>query len=403
MFRLKTVSSLLVYGAAALVFLVFLLHFYTPSYHWNDNGLSEHPDIDSQFITFEVARKYPIVTKKTTSTTTVTTKEVDRSLIECRDKALTIDHYRTRSVVRGVIVRFPSLRARYYFVQFRWLYRSWIESEMFTLDRWRTDLIILIDKEFDNETQQLLEHLNCRSENERTSRRQISRCILVQHQLYSERTQKERENYLKISPMLNRAGELSDNVDRLFAVHSYISRLRTNETLYDILMVTTMNTFLTTQFGKYIPVKCAFILGTSPDYSTFYGQTEQVYEFVSTLLKTLKDPRIESKSSSIDYASTIEALQTRFLFTEKQVDIPCDSTLTTYRTYIYHLKCYAHSTSLFSERMFRQNAYDGYDKEPFNIYVAREYATLMALQSKVLTLDALRSLAANVTRREVFT
>ncbi|CAF4306009.1 unnamed protein product, partial [Adineta steineri] len=37
------------------------------------------------------------------------------------------------------------------------------------------------------------------------------------------------------------------------------------------------------------------------------------------------------------------------------------------------------------------------------IYVAREYATLMALQSKVMTLDALRSLAVNVTRREVFT
>jgi hypothetical protein len=52
--------------------------------------------------------------------------------------------------------------------------------------------------------------------------------------------------------------------------------------------------------------------------------------------------------------------------------------------------------------MFRENAYDGFEKEPFNIYIAREYAALMALQSKVMTLDALHKLAVNVTRREVY-
>jgi hypothetical protein len=53
--------------------------------------------------------------------------------------------------------------------------------------------------------------------------------------------------------------------------------------------------------------------------------------------------------------------------------------------------------------MFREKAYDGYEREPFNLYIAREYATLIALQSKVLSLDDLHSLAVNVTRREVFT
>jgi len=167
-------------------------------------------------------------------------------------------------------------------------------------------------------------------------------------------------------------------------------------------MVTTMNTFLTTQFGKYLPIKCSFLLGTSPDYSTWYGQTEQILEFAHTLLFTLKDPFGNRTNSSIDYSLTIQTLRKSLAFTEKQVDIPCDSKVTTYRTFIYHLKCYAHSTSLFSERMFRENAYDGYDKAPFNIYIAREYAVLMALQSKVMSLDDLHSLAVNVTRRAVY-
>jgi hypothetical protein len=53
--------------------------------------------------------------------------------------------------------------------------------------------------------------------------------------------------------------------------------------------------------------------------------------------------------------------------------------------------------------MFRENAYDGFHNEPFNIYIAREYATLMALQSKVMSLDDLHSLAVNITRRQVYT
>ncbi|UJR25095.1 hypothetical protein I4U23_006456 [Adineta vaga] len=402
MFRLKTVSSLLFYGAAALVSLVFVLHLFTPSYRIIDDESdpSYHDDFNSQFS--RVQSQKQTVQPPTSPLTESTTKEINTTMIECRDKLLTIEQYRTRSVVRGVIVRFPSRRTEYYFVQFRWFFRSWIESEMFTLDRWRTDIIILIDNDFDNDTRQFLEHLNCRLENQRTTRRQTSRCILVLHQTFSQRSESERQTYIKKYPALNGNKELDNNIDRIFAIHSYINQLNKIETLYDILMITTMNTFLTTQFGKYIPVKCAFVIGTEPDYSTWYGQIEQIQEFVHTLLTTLKGSTTESGNLTMDFKLTIETLQPRFLFLQKQVDIPCDSTRTTYRTYIYHLKCYAHSTSLFSEKMFRQNAYDGYEKEPFNIYIAREYATLIALQSKVMSLDDLHSLSVNVTRREVF-
>jgi hypothetical protein len=328
-------------------------------------------------------------------------QEITQSPIKCHENLITIEQYRTRPIVRAVIVRFPSSKSDYYFVQFRWFYRSWIESETFTLDRWRTDLIILIDDQFPNTTRLLLQHLDCHEENQRKSRRQISRCILVNHKLYSQRSQSQRQFYIDKYSKLDRVKELYDNVDRLFAVYDYISQLNNSQTImYDFLMVTTMNTFLTTQFGKYIPIKCSFLIGTSPDYTTWYGKIDQIIQFTDTLLLTLKE---DNTNLMIDFPSTIEKLEKTLLFTKDQVDIPCDSKQTTYRTSIYHIKCYSHSTSLFSERMFREKAYDGYEKEPFNIYIAREYATLMALQSKAMSLDDLHLLAVNVTRREVFT
>ncbi|CAF5186646.1 unnamed protein product, partial [Rotaria magnacalcarata] len=328
-------------------------------------------------------------------------QNVIESLIKCHDYSIPIEKYRSQSIVRGVIVRFPSFKSDYYFVQFRWFYRSWIESEMFTLDRWRTDIIILIDDKFPSSTRKLLENLDCHEKNQRTSRRQISRCILFNHKLFSQKSQSQRQLYLAKYPMLNPTNRLNVNIDRLFAIYDYITRNETN--MYDLLMVTTMNTFLTTQFGKYIPIKCSFLIGTTPDYSTWYGKTDQINKFAHTLLSTLKQSGEGRKNITIDFSSAIEKLKSTFLFIERQVDVSCDSKITTYRTSVYHLKCYAHSTSLFSERMFREKAYDGYEKEPFNIYIAREYATLMALQSKVMTLDDLHSLAINVTRRGVFT
>ncbi|CAF1031098.1 unnamed protein product [Adineta steineri] len=402
MLRLKTVSSLLVYGAGTLVFLVFILHVFTPAYQPSD---SEKKDLAQQDIGDYFLRQNGKKNKATTTTSSSGLKTIPPPLnVECPNKELTVEQYRIRSLVRGVIIRFPSFRSSYYFVQFRWFYRSWIEAEMFTLDRWRTDIIVIIDDHFSSETRKSLEHLNCHVDNKRTARRQTSRCIIVIHKSFVERSEIERQKYGVTYQQLNRTSKLQDNVDRIFAIHDCVSQLNNNnQTMYDFIMVTTMNTFLTTQFGKYVPVKCAFLLGTSPDYSTWFGQTDQIIEFTHTLLLTLKSPFRTRKNDTTNFPGTIEILQQKFLFTENQVDIPCDSKITTYRTYVYLIKCYAHSTSLFSEKMFRQNAYDGYEKEPYNIYVAREYATLMALQSKVMTLDALRSLAVNVTRREVFT
>ena len=263
-------------------------------------------------------------------------------------------------------------------------------------------MIVLIDDRLANDTQHSLAQLGCRVHHQRTTRQQESRCILVLHPTFSQRSSSQRQAFADAYPALTNAQELHMNVDRLLTIADYTSRLNETQTvLYDFLLVTTMNTFLTTQFGKYVPIGCAFLIGTSPDYSTWYGRTYQIVQFVHRLLLTATQIQRDRKKPMIDYALTIETLRSAFLFAEGQVDVPCDSEITTYRTSIYHLKCYAHSTSLFSEKMFRENAYDGFDNQPFNIYIAREYATLMALQSKVMSIKELHSLAINVTHRVI--
>lgn len=389
--------------ATVLVCTVFILHFSTPTIDSSESP-TQHRKTD---FTAHQALSYNEIERKATKNI-IPTKAFNREGIkpskDCEEYSLTIEKYRVKPVVRGVIVRFPSLKADYYFVQFRWFYRSWIESEMFTLDRWRTDIIILIDDKFPGTVRKMLEHLDCHKENQRASHRQISRCILVEHKLISQKSKSQRQFYISNYPILGRFEDLNDNVDRLFGIYDYVNELyKTQPKLYDLLMVTTMNTFLTTQFGKSIPLKCSFLLGAAPDYSTWYSKTNQIIEFAHTLLLTLKESDREKENLTIDFSSSVQKLKDKFLFIENQVDIPCDSKVTTFRTSVYHLKCYAHSTSLFSERMFREKAYDGYEKEPFNIYIAREYATLMALQSKVMTLDDLHKLAVNVTRREIYT
>ena len=398
MFRLRTVSSLLFYAAALLVSAVFILNSFTPSVapiakfdaHRDNSGTGGPRWFLFGWLSGEKRATTVFVPPRPI-------ESVTGPAIPCRENFVSIEQFRSRVMVRAVVVRFPTTRSEYYFVQFRWFYRSWLESEMFTLERWRTDLVVLIDEQFSSQTRASLEQLNCRAKNERKNRRQTSRCILVQHLRLSQSSESTRQFYRERFPFFNRTTGLGENVDRLFAIYEYGRNLnQTQPNLYNMWLVTTMNTFLTTQFGKYIPLRCAFLLGAAPDYSTWYSKVDQILRFAHALLLTLKEP---FSGGSIDFPAAIQQLNSSILFVGDQVDIPCDSVKTTYRTSIYHLKCFSHSTSLFSERMFRENAYDGFDKQPFNIYIAREYATFIALQSKVASLESLQALAVNVTRR----
>ena len=382
MFRLQTITRTFFLAATFLVLLVFLFNALAPALSHQQNY---HHD-ESTTTLFIPPR--PLGTQTMPS-------------IQCREALVTIEQYRSRSITRAIIVRFPSEKSEYFFVQFRWFYRSWIESEMFTLERWRTDIIVIIDEQFPDQTRDSLTKLNCTTNNRRTKRREISRCILIEHQTLAHRSDNERQIISGNYPIFSQLKTFNDQLDRLLSIDEFLQQFNQTQTiLYNYVMITTMNSFITTQFGRYLPLKCAFLVGAPPDYSTFYGRTDQMRQLLKLLLSTVQSSQENPSKISIEYDLIIQRLRKTFLIAENFLDIPCDSTKTTYRTSIYQIKCYAHSTSLFSERMFRENAYDGYENQPFNIYIAREYATMMALQSKVSSLKDLQLLAMNVTRRD---
>lgn len=383
MFRLQTITRTLFLVAALLVSLVFVLQALAPSSYYHSNADEEKPTTT----VFIPARPIETETMPT---------------IQCRESLITIEQYRTRTMIRAILVRFPSEKSEYFFVQFRWFYRSWIESEMFTLERWRTDLVVIIDEKFPDRIRTFLTQLNCTEKNRRQNRREISRCILIVHQTLAQRSDENKQIVERKFPIFFRLKFFDDQIDRLLSMFEFLEDFNQTQTnLYNLVMITTMNSFITTQFGKYVPLKCAFLIGAAPDFSSFYGKTDQMISFIRLLISTANVSKDEPPEVFIAYESTIERLKDTYLIVDKQLDIPCDSTKTTYRTSIYQIKCYAHSTSLFSERMFRENSYDGYENQPFNIYIAREYATLMALQSKISSLKDLQLLAMNVTRRDL--
>jgi hypothetical protein len=66
-------------------------------------------------------------------------------------------------VVRGVVVYFPIEKFQDFILEFKWMYRSWIEMQKNEPKKWRTDLIVFIDMQNVNSEHEdfVLSRLNC--------------------------------------------------------------------------------------------------------------------------------------------------------------------------------------------------------------------------------------------------
>ncbi|CAF1087839.1 unnamed protein product [Didymodactylos carnosus] len=359
----------------------------------------------------------------------------------------TIDELRKRSLIRAVLIYFPlndSNTFAYRFVQFRWLFRSWIESEMYSPELWRSDLLIVTDIG-DAEEKTYLQHflaLGCKINVQRIDRKETSQCLLVSYRPFSKREEIDKLSYIRAFHILPKMHQYGNEIERLFVYYETVTKLDIK--LYDFIMKTNVDTFLTIQFGKYVPLNCSFMIGkkhtidlpydaasleaklglystaNTPDYkSTWYARSDQISRLarlpltiLSILVEQLEKEKGNNKTSnSIHYLPNHIPMASAwafdhmyrvggYMFVTDNVDVPTDSSRTTYRTYILHLRC-GSSTSLFSEKIFRQNSYDGFQTQPLNKYIVREYATLMALESKFKSTDELKQLLINATYRDL--
>jgi hypothetical protein len=197
-------------------------------------------------------------------------------------------------IVRGIIVYYPVESLDHFAQELRWLYRSWIEMLKYEPEKWRTDLIIFINKDdpvFHNNKTQFLDSMNCKFINKRESRKQKPMCSLVHYESVKKRTiiekrfenKNELYNYLlhqldiynddpiNLAPFYKSLQNAIPNYGYLDSIMMAFDGYQYFKTsYYDFLIRSDMDVFLSPTMAKWLPRYCNdFYVGRSGYSHTF--------------------------------------------------------------------------------------------------------------------------------------
>jgi hypothetical protein len=197
----------------------------------------------------------------------------------------------SQTIIRGVMFFFQRSNAAQFMPEFKWLYRSWIESVRNSPKAWQTDLIVFVDlKDYKNDPIfTVFEEFGCYINKPRVTKTDKSMCILIDFISMRERiTEQVIENPDTLfQHFYNEADPFSDDPRDLRKLYALLSHLRnydyTDSILmafdgykylkdsYDFLIRTDLDIFLTPLFGKWLPRHCNdFIVGNG-GYSTDFN------------------------------------------------------------------------------------------------------------------------------------
>lgn len=191
----------------------------------------------------------------------------------------------SQRIVRGILIYFPIKSFNHFYIELKWLYRSWIEMQKYEPTKWRTDLILFIDDEYQiekaNEFQQLFD-LNCTFNNVRKAKTDNPMCTLIAYKAITDR--KIDVNKLKF-PSVEREYDYwynevnlfnnNTNMNYFYAKLKDLSHYGYLDSIlmafdgynhlsdsYDFLMRSDMDVFLTPLFAKWLPRYCNdFVVG----------------------------------------------------------------------------------------------------------------------------------------------
>ena len=199
-------------------------------------------------------------------------------------------------IVRGVVVYFPIEKTDAFFHEFKWLYRSWIEMIKYEPSKWRTDLIVFIEKDqikF-NSSDFFLNQLNCSFDNKRISANDKPMCTLISYipirkrefnlnKKFSVLESKDKFKYLlkniniyqndqkHLEPFYSFTKtnlELYHYVDSILMAFDGYDYFKSGG--FDFLIRSDMDVFLTPLFGLWLPKICNdFYVGGGAYSNTF--------------------------------------------------------------------------------------------------------------------------------------
>jgi hypothetical protein len=214
--RFKTVS----YALVCVVSLALMLNFL--SYSASYNSRSKIVELQSRINMLEISRtlrKPPINISGGLSTTTAAAVTTVRPLVhnnylskyphmlDCKNeykklasseinrksdsydyKSMASNETQSLPIIRAILVYFPIASVDHFQPEFRWLYRSWIEMQKYEPKKWRTDLIVFVDRNVQfNKSDFFLHQLNCSFSSRRVNAKAKPMCILVEYRAVRDR------------------------------------------------------------------------------------------------------------------------------------------------------------------------------------------------------------------------
>ena len=195
-------------------------------------------------------------------------------------------------LLRGIIVYYPDNEETKFFPELRWLYRTWIEMMKFELPFWRTDLVI-----YSNNYTTNLQNLGCVFNRIRINREELPECRVFPYRSLSKRGTAppvESELFQRIDEQ--RSTSLSKNL-RSYAYADSInimSEYYLSFAMYDFVLRTDTDVFLTKNFGRYVPYNDTLLTGVG-GYST---------EFSTARLKRIARDMNWSNANIVNIGST---------------------------------------------------------------------------------------------------
>lgn len=182
------------------------------------------------------------------------------------------------NIQRAILVYYPAHQEQHFLPEIRWLYRSWIEMMEDESPYWRTDLIIYTE----NYTLALQE-LGCILNQKRTNHYEIPKCrVFLYLRLMNRSIDNSTDEHSSLinsnlQPFfqinLKRSIELKKYIFRYDYIDSVniIAEAYPTFAIYDFILKTDIDVFLTKQFAHYIPKNAKSMLVGLGGYSTQFN------------------------------------------------------------------------------------------------------------------------------------
>ena len=181
-----------------------------------------------------------------------------------------LDQPTSLSIMRALLVFYPSNQEKHFLPELLWFFRSWIEMMKYEPPTWRTDLMIYTTNMTDN-----LVDLGCSYNRIRNDRQELPQCRVFHYQRISERDLRD-VNHSHIYQFQQINYKRSRLITRYLKTYPYVDSINIiNEcypsfALYDYVLRTDLDTFLTKHFGLYVPAHDTFLVGAG-GYSTRFN------------------------------------------------------------------------------------------------------------------------------------